>query len=153
MRGTRTRLMTIASGSAVASSAGLTFGAGGTLSWVSTSPASRPLRPPLRPPSAGRSTVSRSVSTAASRVASTAWQAMLDAARIAWPDVRIDPGQVVDFIAQRLAGPDLAAQLATAPGGDLVLAAACAEQEPTAHAAFDAVLAEVDAAGASTRSQ
>ena len=31
-------------------------------------------------------------------------------------------------------------------------AAACAAQEPTAHAAFDGVLTEVDAAGASTRS-
>ena len=85
-------------------------------------------------------------------IVATAWQAMLDAARATWPDVRIEPAQVVDFIAQRLAGADLAAALATAPGPDLVLAAACAEQEPTAHAAFDAVLTEVDAAGASTRS-
>lgn len=89
---------------------------------------------------------------AARAIIATAWQAMLDAARTAWPDVRIDPGQVIEFIAQRLAGPDLAAALATAPAADLLLAAACAEQEPTAHAAFDAVLAEVDAAGASTRS-
>jgi RNA polymerase sigma-70 factor (ECF subfamily) len=85
-------------------------------------------------------------------IVATAWQAMLDAARTAWPDVRIDPPQIVDFIAQRLAGAELAAALATAPAADLVLAAACADQEPTAHAAFDAVLAEVDAAGASTRS-
>jgi RNA polymerase sigma-70 factor (ECF subfamily) len=85
-------------------------------------------------------------------IVATAWQAMLDAARTSWPDVRLDPAQVVDFIAERLAGADLAAALATAPAADLVLAAACAEQEPTAHAAFDAVLAEVDAAGASTRS-
>jgi RNA polymerase sigma-70 factor (ECF subfamily) len=85
-------------------------------------------------------------------IVATAWQAMLDAARAAWPDVRIDPAQVVDFIAVRLAGTDLAAAIASAPAADLVLAAACAEQEPTAHAAFDAVLAEVDAAGASTRS-
>lgn len=85
-------------------------------------------------------------------VVATAWQAMLDAARTAWPDVRLDPAQIVDFIAQRLAGPDLAAALATAPAADLVLAAACTAQEPTAHAAFDAVLTEVDAAGASTRS-
>jgi RNA polymerase sigma-70 factor (ECF subfamily) len=77
---------------------------------------------------------------AARAIIATAWQAMLDAARTAWPDVRIDPGQVIEFITQRLAGPDL------------VLAAACAEQEPSAHAAFDAVLTEVDAAGASTRS-
>jgi RNA polymerase sigma-70 factor (ECF subfamily) len=89
---------------------------------------------------------------AARTIVATAWQAMLDAARSAWPEVRIDPPQIVDFIAQRLAGADLAAALATAPAADLVLAAACAEQEPTAHAAFDAVLGEVDAAGASTRS-
>jgi RNA polymerase sigma-70 factor (ECF subfamily) len=85
-------------------------------------------------------------------VVATAWQAMLDTARAAWPDVRIDAVQLVEFIAQRLAGADLAAALATAPAADLVLAAACAAQEPTAHAAFDAVLSEVDAAGASTRS-
>ncbi|HSS02031.1 MAG TPA: sigma-70 family RNA polymerase sigma factor [Kofleriaceae bacterium] len=89
---------------------------------------------------------------AARAIIATAWQAMLDAARTAWPDVRVDPGQVIEFIVQRLAGPDLAAALATAPAADLLLAAACAEQEPTAHAAFDAILAEVDAAGASTRS-
>jgi RNA polymerase sigma-70 factor (ECF subfamily) len=77
---------------------------------------------------------------------------MLDAARTAWPEVRLDPPRLVAFIAQRLAGPDLAAALATAPAADLVLAAACTAQEPTAHAAFDAVLSEVDAAGASTRS-
>jgi RNA polymerase sigma-70 factor (ECF subfamily) len=82
----------------------------------------------------------------------TAWQTMVDAARAAWPDVRIEPAQVVEFIAQRLAGPDLAAALATAPAADLLLAAACCAQEPSAHAAFDAVLTEVDAAGASTRS-
>jgi len=88
-------------------------------------------------------------------VIATAWQAMLDAARTAWPEVRIEPAQVVEFIAQRVTtadGPDLAAVLATAPAADLVLAAACAAQEPSAHAAFDSVLTEVDAAGASTRS-
>jgi RNA polymerase sigma-70 factor (ECF subfamily) len=82
----------------------------------------------------------------------TAWHAMLDAARAAWPEVRLDPAQLVEFIAQRVAGPDLGAALASAPAADLVLAAACTAQEPTAHAAFDAVLTEVDAAGASTRS-
>jgi RNA polymerase sigma-70 factor, ECF subfamily len=90
---------------------------------------------------------------AASRtVVATAWQAMLDTAHAAWPDVRIDPPRLVEFIAQRLAGVDLAGALATAPAADLVLAAACTVQEPTAHAAFDAVLTEVDAAGATTRS-
>lgn len=85
-------------------------------------------------------------------VVATAWEAMLDAARAAWPGLRIDGPALVEFIAQRLVGPDLAAALASAPAADLVLAAACMVQEPTAHAAFDAVLAEVDAAGASTRS-
>jgi RNA polymerase sigma-70 factor (ECF subfamily) len=85
-------------------------------------------------------------------VVATAWQAMLDAAQTAWPGLQVDPALIVEFIAQRLAGADLAAALATAPAADLVLAAACMAQEPTAHAAFDAVLSEVDAAGASTRS-
>lgn len=85
-------------------------------------------------------------------VITNAWQAMLDTAQIAWPDVRIDPAQLAEFVAQRLAGPDLAAALASAPAADLVLAAACCAQEPSAHAAFDSVLTEVDAAGASTRS-
>jgi RNA polymerase sigma-70 factor (ECF subfamily) len=85
-------------------------------------------------------------------VVATAWQAMLDTARAAWPDVRFDPAQVAGFVASRLSGSDLAAALATAPAADLVLAAACTAQEPSAHAAFDAVLTEVDAAGASTRS-
>jgi RNA polymerase sigma-70 factor (ECF subfamily) len=77
---------------------------------------------------------------------------MLDAARAAWPAVHIEPAAVVDFVAQRLAGPDLAGAHAAAPAADLLLAAACTAQEPTAHAAFDAILGEVDAAGASTRS-
>ncbi|HEY0192953.1 MAG TPA: sigma factor-like helix-turn-helix DNA-binding protein, partial [Kofleriaceae bacterium] len=47
---------------------------------------------------------------------------------------------------------DLVAALTGAPAADLMLAAACVAQEPTAHAAFDSVLGEVDAAGASTRS-
>lgn len=81
-----------------------------------------------------------------------AWAAALAAARAAWPDVRFDDAQLAAFFGPRLAGPDLAAALATAPAADLAIAAACHAQEPTAHAAFDAVLTEVDAAGASTRS-
>jgi RNA polymerase sigma-70 factor (ECF subfamily) len=92
------------------------------------------------------------LASASRGVVATAWHAMLDTARAAWPEVRIDAAQLVEFIAQRLAGADLVAALATAPAADLVIAAACAAQEPTAHAAFDAVLSEVDAAGASTRS-
>jgi len=92
------------------------------------------------------------LASASRAVVATAWHAMLEAARATWPELRIDPAQIAPFIAQRLAGADLEAALATAPAADLVLAAACMAQEPTAHAAFDAVLSEVDAAGASTRS-
>src|SRR5687768_10192764 len=80
-----------------------------------------------------------------------AWTAALAAARAAWPEVTFDEAQLASFFAERLAGVDLVAALATAPIADLALAAACAAQEPTAHAAFDSVLVEVDAAGASTR--
>jgi RNA polymerase sigma-70 factor (ECF subfamily) len=72
-------------------------------------------------------------------------------ARSAWPDVQFDDAQLAIFIGPRLAGSDVAAALASAPAADLAIAAACAAQEPTAHAAFDSVLTEVDAAGASTR--
>jgi RNA polymerase sigma-70 factor (ECF subfamily) len=81
----------------------------------------------------------------------SAWNALLATARAAWPDLQLDPVQLADFIGPRLAGTDVADALAAAPAADLVLAAACAAQEPTAHAAFEAILAEVDAAGASTR--
>src|SRR5688572_20892593 len=80
-----------------------------------------------------------------------AWSAALATARAAWPAVRFDEAQLADFFATRLGGVDLVAALATAPIADLALAAACVAQEPTAHAAFDTVLTEVDAAGASTR--
>ncbi|HSK02339.1 MAG TPA: hypothetical protein VK932_13900, partial [Kofleriaceae bacterium] len=76
----------------------------------------------------------------------------LAAAREAWPQVRLPEPLLAAFFGPRLTGADLAAALATAPVADLALAAACLAQEPTAHAAFDAVLTEVDAAGASTRS-
>jgi RNA polymerase sigma-70 factor (ECF subfamily) len=79
-----------------------------------------------------------------------AWQAFLDSARSHWPRVQFDEDALVGFVGERLAGPDLVAALATAPAADLAIAAACVAQEPTAHAAFDAVLGEVDAAGAST---
>ncbi len=84
--------------------------------------------------------------------AEAAWAAALAGAREAWPQVRFDDAQLAAFFAPRLSGADLVAALATAPAADLAIAAACFAQEPTAHAAFDAVLAEVDAAGASTRS-
>jgi RNA polymerase sigma-70 factor (ECF subfamily) len=81
-----------------------------------------------------------------------AWQAVLDAAQRAWPELQLAPDAIARFIAERLAGGDITSALATAPAADLALAAMCTAQEPTAHAAFEAVLSEVDAAGSSTRS-
>lgn len=83
--------------------------------------------------------------------AEAAWSQLVARARAAWPTVAFDDAQLVEFIGQRLEpAPDLPSALAACPAADLALAAACAAQEPTAHAAFDAILAEVDAAGAST---
>lgn len=84
--------------------------------------------------------------------AEAAWAAALASARAAWPQVRFDEAQLAAFFGPRLAGADLVAALETAPAADLALAAACCAQEPTADAAFDTVLTEVDVAGASTRS-
>jgi RNA polymerase sigma-70 factor (ECF subfamily) len=70
-----------------------------------------------------------------------------------WPRIKLDEEQLIQFIGERLSGADLVAALAAAPAGDLVLAAACAAQEPTAHAAFDEVLTEVEAAGAATNAE
>ncbi len=81
----------------------------------------------------------------------SAWAAFLSVARAAWPDVQFDEAQLAGFIGARLTGADVAEGLASAPAGDLALAAACVAQEPTAHAAFDTILTEVEAAGASTR--
>ena len=87
--------------------------------------------------------------TAASIAAARgAWDSVLAAAREQWPDVALDEDALAPFIGQRLVGGELAAALAAAPAADLALAAACVAQEPSAHAAFDAVLVEVDIAGA-----
>jgi RNA polymerase sigma-70 factor, ECF subfamily len=83
----------------------------------------------------------------------TAWESLFATARMHWPRVKLDEEQLVTFIGERLSGPDLVAALAAAPAADLALAAACAAQEPSAHAAFDEVLSEVDAAGAATGAQ
>lgn len=82
--------------------------------------------------------------------AASAWDSLLATAQLAWPRVRFDEQHLISFVGERLAGTDLAAALAAAPAADLALAAACVAQEPTAHAAFESVLAEVDAAGATT---
>lgn len=80
-----------------------------------------------------------------------AWEAVVAGAKRAWPAIRFDEARLVEFVGPRLAGADLAAALAAAPAGDLAIAAMCDAQEPTAHAAFEAILAEVAAAGAATR--
>jgi len=82
-----------------------------------------------------------------SAAARAAWESLVARAKTAWPTVAFDEAHLAAFIAPRIAGADLASALAAAPAADLALAAACAHQEPTAHAAFDAVLTEVDAAG------
>jgi len=79
-----------------------------------------------------------------------AWEALLATAREKWPSVTFDEDALGEFIGLRLYGDDLPIALAAAPAADLALAAACAAQEKTAHAAFDAVLTEVDAAGSAT---
>ncbi len=76
-----------------------------------------------------------------------AWESLIATARAALPTVAIDEAQLARFIGERLTGTELAAALSAAPAADLVLAAACVAQVPSAHAAFDHVLAEVDAAG------
>jgi RNA polymerase sigma-70 factor (ECF subfamily) len=64
--------------------------------------------------------------------------------------VKFEESDLLAFIGPRIAGADVAAALAACPAPDLAIAAACAAQEPTAHAAFDAILGEVDAAGNTT---
>jgi RNA polymerase sigma-70 factor (ECF subfamily) len=77
-----------------------------------------------------------------------AWDGLLAMARRQWPSVTLDEDTLAPFIGQRLVGNELTQALSAAPAADLALAAACVAQEPSAHAAFDAVLTEVDAAGA-----
>lgn len=79
-----------------------------------------------------------------------AWQTFTDEAHAAWPAVELDGDALAAFVAPRLTGTDLETALAIAPAADLALAAACAAQLPAAHAAFDHILSEVDAAGAAT---
>jgi RNA polymerase sigma-70 factor (ECF subfamily) len=95
------------------------------------------------------------LAVASRATAAAAWNGLLATAREQWPRVHFDDAVLAPHIGGHLlAAPgqvdDLAAVLAAAPAGDLALAAACTAQEPTAHAAFDAVLAEVDAAGNAT---
>ncbi|MBA3458529.1 MAG: sigma-70 family RNA polymerase sigma factor [Deltaproteobacteria bacterium] len=80
-----------------------------------------------------------------------AWGAVVAGAKRAWPKIAFDEDKLAAYIGPRLEGPDLAAALAAAPAGDLAIAAMCEAQEPTAHAAFNDVLSEVNAAGSATR--
>jgi RNA polymerase sigma-70 factor (ECF subfamily) len=90
--------------------------------------------------------------TVASRdKAAAAWQAFVASARAAWPDVTVDEARLAAFVSERLLEGELAAVLAAAPAADLAIAWACTAGQATAHAAFDRVLTEVDAAGAATR--
>lgn len=79
------------------------------------------------------------------------WQALLELARVQWPDVVFDDDKLIDPIGVHLEGADVATALASTHGADLALAAACVLGEPTALAAFDSVLVEVEAAGAAIR--
>lgn len=98
--------------------------------------------------------VDRLASTSGLAVASraavaAAWDELVAAARASWPEVAFEPASLVGFVGERLVGADLDTALAAAPV-DLALAAACASCAAGAHAAFEHVLAEVDAAGGST---
>jgi hypothetical protein len=68
--------------------------------------------------------------------ADAAWSALVARAQEAWPTIAFDENVLVEFIGARLAGEDLASAIAACPAADLAIAAACAAQEPTAHAAF-----------------
>lgn len=64
--------------------------------------------------------------------------AALDAGRLAWPDVVLDPHDFVAHLAARVPeAPDLAAAVAELHAADLYLACACARGEPRALACFD----------------
>ncbi len=89
---------------------------------------------------------------AAQPAAEAAWERLVSTARAKWPAVQLDEDMLARFVGPRLHGEDLPTALGTAPAGDLALAAACAAQDPTAHAAVDAGLGEVAAAGAATGS-
>jgi RNA polymerase sigma-70 factor (ECF subfamily) len=68
---------------------------------------------------------------------------LLASARERWPSVQFDAAVVEAFVSERVDSE-------TSASSDMALAAACAAGLPGAHAAFDEVLTEVDAAGAAT---
>jgi len=79
-----------------------------------------------------------------------AWEGLLASAREKWPTVDLDEDMLAEFIGARLTGDELSTAITAAPAADLALAAACAAQVASAHAAFDRILTEVDAAGVAT---
>jgi RNA polymerase sigma-70 factor (ECF subfamily) len=81
----------------------------------------------------------------------SAWEQLVAEAHSAWPNVKLDGAKLAKFVGERVTGADLVSALSTAPAADLALAGACSALEPTAQAAFDTLLAEVHAAGASTK--
>jgi RNA polymerase sigma-70 factor (ECF subfamily) len=80
----------------------------------------------------------------------SAWEQLVSDAREEWPQLKLDLPKLAKFVGERVAGADLVSALSAAPAADLALAGACTALEPTAQAAFDALLAEVNAAGATT---
>jgi RNA polymerase sigma-70 factor (ECF subfamily) len=77
--------------------------------------------------------------------------AAIVAGRTAWPAIDVTDGDLAAFLAARLKDGDLAEAILAAPAADLLLACGCAAGKTTALAAFETVLAEVDAAGRTAR--
>jgi RNA polymerase sigma-70 factor, ECF subfamily len=77
--------------------------------------------------------------------------AAITAARTAWPAIDVDDGDLAAFLAERLPEGDVAEAVLAMPAADLLLACGCAAGRPNAIAAFESVLAEVDAAGRTAR--
>jgi RNA polymerase sigma-70 factor (ECF subfamily) len=89
---------------------------------------------------------------AVTAAAAAALAAAVAAARAAHPSIEVPDAALAAFLAERL--PDhapIADALAALPASDLLLACGCARGITSALAAFEAVLAEVDAAGRTAR--
>jgi RNA polymerase sigma-70 factor (ECF subfamily) len=77
--------------------------------------------------------------------------AAIAAARAAWPAIDVDDGDLAAFVAERVREGDLAEAVLAMPAADLLLACGCAAGRTGAIAAFEQILAEVDAAGRTAR--
>ena len=73
------------------------------------------------------------------------------AARATWPAIEVGDDDLATYIGERLPDGEIATALRAAPIADLVLACGCARGNSAALAAFETVLAEVDAAGKTAR--